>query len=129
MLAGLQQVEPDYDLAYRRLIWGGGPGAGAWRLSSAVRGMRPTAGMFPEAAVWLQSAAAQVGGILPWGLRGVAEVSELKVREDSGGAFLGTHDISLEFALLLCRSPAACLVVHAAWFGLFVLADFVTAPY
>jgi hypothetical protein len=119
MLAGHQVLEPDYDAAYRELVWTTGqPGM---TVGAALHGWAPATDAFvPEAVDWLNSPA-RAAGILSFAFRGRFVLTELKVSTDQMGGQLPHHDLNMEGVALMCRSPALCILVHCCYYRLFVL--------
>jgi hypothetical protein len=87
MLAGMQTIEPDYDSALCELVYSTDDERS---LGAALRGWTPpeSVPLEPAAAVWLGSVAG-AAGILPFVLRGVMEMTELKVTEVRGRSLMG----------------------------------------
>jgi hypothetical protein len=119
MRAGMQELEPAYEPAYCELVWTSGQEGRT--LGAVLQGWSPaTDAWLPEAAAWLASPARGTG-ILSWAFRGKFILTELKVQMDAAGSYLGSHDLNMEAVALLCRSPAIVLLVHAAYYRMFVL--------
>ena len=119
MLAGHQVLEPDYDAAYRELVWTTGqPGR---TVGAALHGWAPgTNDWAPGAAAWLASPA-RTTGVLSFAFRGRFVLTELKVTTDQMGAHMSQHDLNMEPVALMCRSPALCMLVHCCFYRQFVL--------